>query len=174
MREDPLKNSPIPWSHMNSWHAVQLSLHHHTARFSSVRESLLPLAQDIELRLHAAAVQMEALCAHTCTHCPDPCCLKASVWYDFRDLLGLHLYGEAPPMGQPITNYGDICRYLSHSGCTLPRSNRPWICTWYICPVQASWLRMQPGESGRNLDRALGQIKRRRAALENKFIAMVC
>ena len=173
MRADPLYNTSIPWSHPSSWHAAQLSFNHHTARLSSVRESLLPLAQNIELRLHAVAGQMKALCARTCTYCPDPCCLKASVWYDFRELLGLHLYGKSLPMGQPITNYGDICRYFSHSGCTLPRLIRPWICTWYICPVQARWLRTQPGEAGRNLDRALGQIKSRRSALEEKYISVI-
>lgn len=174
MREDPLKNSPIPWSHPNSWQAAQLSLHHHTARLCNIHGFLLPLAEDIEMRLHAVAVQMETLCAHTCTYCPDPCCLKASVWYDFRDLLSLHLFGKSLPMGQPISAYGDICQYFSHSGCSLPRSIRPWICTWYICPVQTMWLGKQPGDLSQRLELAVGQIKSQRAVLENKFIAMVC
>ena len=174
MRDDPLNSASIPWSHPSSWSAAQRSFHHHTAQLSNVREPLMGLAQDIEVRLHALAEPMDRLCAHTCTHCPDPCCLKASVWYDFRDLLGLHLYGKSLPVGQPITDYGDICRYSSHSGCTLPRSIRPWICTWYICPVQAKWLRTQAVGAGQSLEEALVRIKKQRFALEERFLAVIC
>lgn len=174
MWEDPRKNSPIPWSRPTDWQAAQLAIHHHIAGLAGIREFLLPFARRLEARFGAVAFQMEALCAHTCTCCPDPCCSKASVWYDFRDLLGLHLYGKSIPMGQPISDYGNACRYISHSGCMLPRSIRPWICTWYLCPVQKRWLQRQPGDCRRSLELALDRIKTERALLEDKFIAATC
>lgn len=165
--------APIPWSHPHAWQAAQMSLFHHATRLSGVRETLLPLARVIEACLAELARQMEILAAHTCSYCPDPCCIKASVWYDFRDLLGLHLCGTSIPIGQPISSYGGLCRYLTPTGCTLPRAIRPWICTWYLCPVQKRWLQKQPGDAGRNLELALAQIKVRRAALEKQFLSVV-
>ena len=170
--DNPSLNSSIPWSQRPSWIAAHQSILFHLNQQPEGLESLNQLAGEIEKLLKDLAPRMEMLCAHTCVHCPDPCCLTASVWYDFRDLLSLHLMQKPIPMGQPISDYRGLCRFITGNGCSLPREIRPWICTWYLCPVQTRWLKKRPAAVGRQLLNSLEEIKNRRVALEQKFIAV--
>lgn len=172
--DDLIQNPSIPWSQPASWREVQQSLHFHLDGHRPARESLMPLAVGIGKHLHVLARQMDMICAHTCSHCPEPCCLSASVWYDFRDLLSLHLLGMPIPIGQPISDYRALCRFITNTGCSLPRLIRPWICTWYLCPVQTLWLKKQPDGVGQNLLKYLDEMKTMRVKLENRFVAIVC
>lgn len=172
--DDSICHPPIPWSHPADWKAAQQSIHYHLNRRPGVRKTLLPRAREMGRLMQDLAIQMETLCANTCSHCPDPCCLTASVWFDFRDLLGFHLLGTPIPIGQPASDYQGRCRYMAPRGCRLPRLIRPWICTWYLCPVQSRWLKKQPGPAGRRLLAALERMKTRRTELETQFLATVC
>lgn len=173
MQSDEVHNSPIPWSRPAEWMAAQRSIHFHIHRFRHLREALEPLAGRIEADLCAIGSLMEWLGAHTCSFCPQPCCLTARVWYDFRDLLRLQVSGKSIPEGQPITDYAGKCRYVSHRGCRLSRPLRPWICTWYLCPVQKRRLERQPGGILERLTLAMEEIKTRRVLLEERFVAAV-
>jgi hypothetical protein len=171
---DPIRSSSIPWSHPASWNEVQHSIHLHLDRHRRAMESLMPLAHGIGKHLQVLARQMDMICAHTCTRCPEPCCLTASIWYDLRDLLSFHLLGKPIPVGQPISDYRDVCRFMTNTGCSLPRMIRPWICTWYLCPVQTQWLKKQPDGTRSDLMKYLDEMKTMRAELENRFAAAVC
>jgi hypothetical protein len=170
---NPVSPAPIPWSHPSDWKAAQQSIHYHLNRQPGVREAFIPAVREMERLTQDLAIQMETLCASTCSHCPDPCCLTASVWFDFRDLLSFHLLGTPIPIGQPASDYRGRCRYITPGGCGLPRLIRPWICTWYLCPVQSRWLKKQPGSTGRRLLAALERMKTRRSELETQFLATV-
>ena len=165
-------NSSIPWCQPSIWSAAHQSIYFHLSQRSECLESLNQLAGELEKLLEELAHRMEMLCAHTCVYCPDPCCLTASVWYDFRDLVSLHLMQKPIPIGQPISDYRGVCRFITGTGCSLPRLTRPWICIWYHCPVQTRWLKKQPAAVGRHLLNSLEMIKTRRAALEQRFITV--
>lgn len=171
---DPIRHQAVPWSHPAGWKAAQHAILFHLDRYPGARKTILPLAREIECRMQDLAFQMETICAHTCTHCPDPCCLTASVWYDFRDLLCLHLLENPIPIGQPAADYQGVCRFITQTGCSLPRMIRPWICTWYLCPVQSRWVKKQPGGYDRSLLKSLQRIKSLRAGLETQYIERVC
>ena len=79
---------------------------------------------------------MEALRLRTCHFCPEPCCITNTVWFDFRDLLAMHLLDEFLPARQAATESGEPCPFLDHHGCRLPWRMRPWMCIKYICPAQ--------------------------------------
>ena len=164
--------SSIPWSKPSIWGAAHQSIHFHLNLQVKGQELLNQLAREIEKELKDLARRIEIICAHTCVYCPDPCCLTASVWYDFRDLLSLHLMQKPIPIGQPISDYRGVCRFITGTGCSLPRLIRPWICTWYLCPVQTRWLKKQPAQISRHLLTSLEQVKIKRAALEQTFIAV--
>jgi hypothetical protein len=172
--KDTTRCQPVPWSRPAGWKDVQRSIHFHLNRHLYIREALLPMAREIDAHLQLLARQMDVICANTCIHCPDPCCLTASVWYDFRDLLSLHLLETPIPIGQPAADYQGVCRFITHTGCSLPRMIRPWICTWYLCPVQSRWLKKQPGGYDRSLLKSLQRIKSLRAGLETQYIERVC
>jgi len=116
---------------------------------------------------------LHELCVDSCPWCPEPCCLKASVWFDFKDLLFLHFNQQPIPPAQPKANLSMPCRYLGPRGCRLPRLTRPWICTWYLCPTQTAKLRNGQQAKRELLNQAMAQIKSERNLLENEFIRVI-
>jgi hypothetical protein len=131
------------------------------------------LTQKLKLYLESINSALNKLCVDSCAWCPEPCCLKASVWFDFKDLLFLHFNQQPIPPAQPKTNLGMPCRYLGPRGCRLPRVSRPWICTWYLCPTQTAKLRNGYHLERKLLRRTMAQIKSERHLLENEFIRIV-
>ena len=102
--------------------------------------------------------------------CPEPCCLTACPWYDFRDLLFLHLNPLEIPQSQPIHTYKDSCCYLSPRACTLSRITRTWICTWYRCPGRKANLKKRNRRQWETINRTVSKIKRGHEQLEVEFI----
>jgi hypothetical protein len=115
------------------------------------------MAGEIRRAIDALAPWMAALCSRTCLFCPEPCCISNTVWFDFRDLLYLHLLEEAVPARQALTDSLDACPFLSPRGCRLPWRIRPWMCIQYLCPAQRAVIE----KAGQPVSRALFQkIKR--------------
>lgn len=133
---------PIPWAAPDEWRAANAAVARLVRRPSG---PLMSLAHQLEAALAETYPRLDALCRITCPHCPDPCCLSATVWLDFRDILQLHLTGQPIPPAQPRSRPGETCRYAGPSGCRLPRPQRPFICTWYLCPAQTAALRKRSG-----------------------------
>ncbi|MBW1840731.1 MAG: hypothetical protein JRF27_00795 [Deltaproteobacteria bacterium] len=164
---EPLWGAPAVWNEaiLTMDHLIQLH-----------RPELGPaeaVAQDVLKQLTSVFSLLEDLCSTTCPRCPDPCCLKAKVWFDFKDLLFLHLADQQLPLNPLMGSLRDTCRCLSHSGCTLPRIIRPWICTWYLCPPQVANLREKPGSMQAAFSRAVQSVKAGRKKMETEFIRVV-
>lgn len=100
----------------------------------------------IEQHLRSLDVLFKHLGPQTCRMCPDPCCQVAKIYFDFRDLVFIMLHSQQLPPNQPLPALTESCQYLGPKGCRLSRDMRPWVCTWYLCPVQKSFLRS--GASG--------------------------
>jgi hypothetical protein len=109
---------------------------------------------------------MEELAAATCTRCPNPCCLTAKPWFDLKDLLVIHLSGRTPQDAQTIATMKDRCRYLGPRGCRLDRPDRPWICSWYLCPTQRDRLRKEDAAAYDRLHREMKAIGAARRKLQ--------
>jgi len=112
---------------------------------------------------------LDDLCRRTCPHCPDPCCLGAKIWFDIGDLLAIHLNGLPMPEAQPISQWTAVCRYAGCRGCRLGRRDRPWICTWYLCPAQTALLRRSKGSTREIWETAVTEVKTLRAELKKWF-----
>ncbi|MGM0425038.1 MAG: hypothetical protein ACQEQX_08980, partial [Thermodesulfobacteriota bacterium] len=116
---------------------------------------------------------LEELCSRTCPWCAQPCCLSADVRYDFRDLLFLHCQQLALPLAQPGVWQNQACSLLGSRGCRLPRTLRPFMCTWYICPWQMKILRSSSSRGLQELPARLGLLQGRRKELEAEFLDLV-
>jgi hypothetical protein len=164
-----------PWGDATSWWAANHSVAHHLAihAYSGRMDHLIGLGGKIQRALTDLGSHLNALCRRTCLHCPDPCCLVAQPWYDFRDLLFLHLGNNAPPPRQPIGRAGERCVYWGPRGCRLSRLVRPWICTWYICVTQRSILQADAGPWPHPITRLIEDIAADRKKLETVFIDLV-
>jgi hypothetical protein len=90
-----------------------------------------------------------------------------------QDLLFLHTSRQPIPPAQPLHHLKSTCCYLGHRGCTLPRMMRPWICTWYLCPVQKKRLESRGPVQIEAFNRTVIEIKSHRRELEQEFIRIV-
>lgn len=163
----------IPWNSESSWREANASIAYHIEQVLRSNDSVFHLARQIKSQYERLFPPMDDLCANTCLGCPDPCCSGAKIWFDFKDLIFLHLNRLPVPPAQPVKNWQTVCRYLGSRGCTLPRLSRPWICTWYLCPAQASSLDGSSDSGRGDVDEALQQIKKNRNELERKFINII-
>lgn len=159
-----------PWGSAASWFEANQSLDHLIRCNRDKLGGAMELARRIQVDLESIFGLMEHLCSFTCLFCPDPCCLAAKVWIDFRDLLFLHLSKQQIPDGQILRNLKQTCRYWSFRGCTLSRILRPWVCTWYLCPAQAANFRRKPLAVQKNFNRMVQAVKNRRKQMEAEFI----
>jgi len=161
------------WGAHNVWHEANESIAYHLHLYRQKTLYASELAQSIKNCLNALFPLMDDLCMITCSHCPDPCCLNARVWFDFRDMLFLHLSEQQIPRRQLIRSRKEICCYLGYRGCTLPRIRRPWACTWYLCPPQSAVLRKREFSSGNIFERNVRIIRSTRKEMEAEFVRIV-
>lgn len=166
-------NSEMLWETADTWEAVNRNLKYLIRRHRSRLSRAVGLAQDIQRRLASFYPLLDDLCEVTCPWCPEPCCLVASVCFDFKDLLFCHLGRHQAPYAQPLSDFKEICRYWNHRGCRLPRITRPWVCTWYLCPTQKANLRRKIPSVQDEFSRTVQAIKTGRKSMEAEFIRIV-
>ncbi len=131
------------------------------------------LAQSIAAGIAEADADLDRLCRLSCPSCVDICCVRATVWYDFRDLLFLFCLQQKLPSAQIATKKGKGCDHLRAAGCELPRVVRPFVCTWYICPAQCSTIRWNDCETiSEDLIPMLKVIQHKRKELEKRFLGL--
>jgi hypothetical protein len=164
----PLAIGP-PWHSSVQWREINAAFQYLGRRHDDRLDRCRRLANRLALQLTALFPLMDDLCRTTCPDCRAPCCQTALVWFDFKDLLFLHLAGLQPPVSQPLYPNRRFCRFLSSRGCRLPRLSRPWLCTWYLCPPQTAMLRSRRI----CLDDEKARIKSLRRDMENEFISVV-
>jgi hypothetical protein len=170
---DKRSSQGIPWATPRAWQAASQSVRFHRQIYDPGFEPVTLLAQKLRRRLESIFSDLDELCIDSCPWCPEPCCLKASVWYDFKDLLFLHFNEQPIPPVQPKANLNMPCRYMGSRGCRLPRMTRPWICTWYLCPTQTAKLRNGHQAKRELFDQTIARIKSERILLENEFIRII-
>ena len=159
-----------PWKTTASWEEANRTIGTMAARHSGRLKTAGSLASSVRVALEHSFSLIDETCLKTCPYCPDPCCLTSSPWYDYRDLIFLHLNDIAIPPGQPISDWKATCRYVCLRGCTLDRIMRPWICTWYLCSVQTALLRNRRTDQWIDLSRTISEIRTLRKEMEDEFI----
>ena len=159
------------WEDPDSWREARESLSRILCRHRDRTGELYTMAASIADLIRSMDAAMGNLCVRTCPSCSDPCCIRADVRYDLRDLIFLHCSGAGLPLGQTVFAPGaGACDMLSVDGCVLPRVMRPFMCTWYLCPPQMDIVRADPALS--ILPARLKEAKRLRKALEARFLAI--
>ena len=156
-----------PWGSPPDWQAANRSLTRVVGRHRARLAPAAALAGEVAALLTELAPVMTALGSVTCSRCLSSCCERARVWFDFRDLLVLHFTGMPLPPHQLRRHLHDPCRYLGSAGCTLPRRLRPWVCTWYLCPLQTGLLGPERRSEVRRRLEAVGNLRRE---METAFI----
>lgn len=159
----------IPWNSRRLWQEANAAVEHHLQRHRRALANSRHAAVEIRNLFASIFPIMDRLCSTTCPDCTDVCCQHACVWIDFKDLLFLHLTGISVPDRQLIDHRGERCRYGTYDGCRLNRLQRPYVCTWYLCPAQSTQLRKEP-KALTQVTSSLQQIKQLRLEMENPFL----
>lgn len=159
----------IPWHSPALWQEANAAIAHHLKRRQQAIVKSRRAAGEIRTRFASIFPTMDHLCSITCPDCTDICCQHACVWIDFKDLLFLHLAGIPVPDHQLIDHRGGRCRYGAPGGCRLDRLQRPYVCTWYLCPAQTALLRKMP-RALEKVTSSIEQIKQLRQQMEHTFI----
>ncbi len=162
-----------PWGSKVKWKIVNRDLDYLIYRHYDALKDAVMLARDLQVRMVSIFSLLDDLCWVTCPWCPDPCCLAARVWIDFKDLLFLHLAGHLVPPEQLLSDFKESCRYWSPRGCMLPRISRPWVCTWHLCPTQKVNLRRKAPSVQEKMRHAVQRITAGRKVMETEFIRIV-
>jgi len=164
----------IPWLEPSQWQQLELSFASFIKNGIECAEAN-NLAASIKEKLESVDAALSFLCSLTCSSCSDNCCVRATVWYDFRDLIYFHCsHGKIPE--KQISKKNDLsCKLLNSEGCALIRSKRPFICTWYLCSSHKDLLRrlQQSGKIDRDVEGILSDIQSDRKMLENVFVECV-
>lgn len=160
------------WGSSSEWEEANQALGHLLQQYKNDISRAVKLAREIQCNLEKIFIVQDGFCLETCTHCPDPCCLNATVWADLKDLLFFHLTNQEIPAKQLIEEPSDLCIYHSPKGCKLPRLSRPFTCTLYLCPSQTAKLRLLNADVRREYEKRIIFIKQSRREIEDVFVEL--
>lgn len=160
----------LPWSTLPQWQAAHQVIDDTIFDYRDDLQHLFDLADSMGARLKAVGRHMTDLCSQTCPECQQICCRYAHVYFDFKDLLYLHFGPGEWPAAQTLNTEQPYCQYLGQTGCCLPRSLRPFICTWYICPAQSACLEKMAPSVGVFLRNSLKALKTGREQLQHDYV----
>ena len=169
----PAISTDIYWDTPPIWREAQANLNHLLFLRVPRGNFILNLAETISNRISSLEPLLANLCMQTCPDCTNPCCKQATVRYDFRDLILLHLQQKGLPLFQPKPDPGRQCYMLGEKGCTLARYMRPFMCTWYLCPGQMDLVRSTTSGYINRLPKHLREIQDKRKELETNFLQLV-
>lgn len=159
--------------YQKTWPQLQTAITK-TIHTSQGQEELRLLSEDMATEFKKAETTLNEICAKTCTSCSELCCIRATVWYDLKDLLFFYLHTGTFPARQISRNRDGVCAQLTPSGCSAPRANRPFICTWYICASQKDLIKnLNISQPGREVIATIKKIQSQRKELEDIFFSGV-
>lgn len=156
----------IPWQDPSEFKEVLRFFDQVNNARSRELEPVREAAENIYLLFTEMKPFLDRACQFTCPGCVDNCCVRATIWYDFQDLLYLYFGPVEMPEQQIQKNVvlsGNQCSQLGDQGCKLVRQERPFICTWYFCPDQKT-MSEYPHLAG-----LTEQIKNMRTKMEEAF-----
>jgi hypothetical protein len=168
--------SDIPWQMTEDWNQVLQSF---KAVENKGKHKLTPpsgMAKEIQKNYEFLSEPMESLCACTCVNCEDICCMRATIWFDLKDLLYIYFATGKFPESQikkiTLKNQIRTCGCLIQQRCILSRTQRPFVCTWYLCPTQKAYLKQYYPKRLLDFEQTLLNIKGLRNKIEDEFVCI--
>ncbi len=168
-----IKQDNIPWQKSQDWKQVFESIKRIDNLYSHKMKTIRKMAKQIRCHYDQISESIEKVCLQTCPNCTDICCIRATIWFDFKDLLYVYFGLDTFPAAQIIKKRSatfSACNCLSKKGCKLLRMERPFVCTWYFCPAQTTYLCDNDIRVKMAIDDHLKEIKALRQKMEDTFI----
>jgi len=171
-------HTDILWYTAKKWEQVYLSIKKiddlHREKLGIVYKT----ANQIRQKFKEMSGLIEEICSQTCVYCKDICCIRATIWFDLKDLIyiyfGTQKFPEHQIIKSPYRNHKKACCHFTKKGCMLPRVERPFVCTWYFCPDQKQYIIPENPNMMQCFNQNLEEIKNLRNKMENEFIRVSC
>lgn len=164
----------IPWQTSFEWYQAVSAIRHMGRLYEAEFREAVAAARRVHSLYRILSGPIDRICSRTCINCRDVCCRHATIWYDLKDLLSAFFASGHLPRFQiskiDLGNGSRACCHFSSHGCRLPRTFRPFICSWYFCPLQVDYLNSREPDLKRRIDRHLSEIKILRDRIESQFI----
>jgi hypothetical protein len=125
---EKINHNTIPWSLDVEWDQVFLSIKKIEKDHGKNCTMLYEIASDIQINYEKISDAIEMVCSHTCTRCEDICCIRATIWFDLKDLLYIYFSLKKFPESQikkfPDENFKTTCCYFKKNS-KLPSKAEP-------------------------------------------------
>ncbi|MDA8161472.1 MAG: hypothetical protein M0022_01000 [Desulfobacteraceae bacterium] len=76
---------------------------------------------------------IQSYTAEVCPCCATVCCAMRHGIPEFADVVGFLAMGLDVPSYDLSLDINGRCQFMGQTGCMLPRTQRPYRCTWYFC-----------------------------------------
>lgn len=103
---------------------------------------------------------IESHTAVVCPSCTEVCCRQRHGMFTPRDRAYFDALGTEPPLHDPALPPDGPCQFLGAGGCSKPRWQRAWRCTWFFCEPLLKALGTGPARPARGLSAALEEMMR--------------
>ena len=103
---------------------------------------------------------IEQYTRQVCPNCADVCCRQKHGMFTSADRAYLTALGEHVPPHDLSRASDAFCQFLGAGGCTKPRWQRAWKCTWYFCDPLLQAVADGPQRQARSLSRMQAEIQR--------------
>ena len=151
--------SPLHWQKFNKIISAWLRRNHEISRPAR------SWARVIKANLEWLDPHFQRYVEASYHRCPDPCCQATKIFFDRADLLYLHSLPAVIPYSQTRSKSGDPCLYLTEQGCMIPRTHRPYICTWFMCDLHCECFGAEQPRIQREFVHRLAEIRQHRQKL---------
>jgi hypothetical protein len=117
-----------------------------------------PTARQLKALLDECSPLIEGYTRRVCPSCTDPCCKQMHGIFTASDRAYLAALDEHVPVHDLSRAPGGPCQFLGPDGCSKPRWQRAWKCTWYFCGPLLRALDEGPPRKARALSALLARI----------------
>ncbi len=128
-------------------------------------EGKRPLALRLKELYEEISPLIEGFTSEVCPHCEDVCCRHRHGHLEAEDEVFLTVLGEDVPLASRDRDDDDWCEFLGPKGCTKPRWQRPFRCTWYFCEALLRHMPEANPKALRRLQALMQEIQALRRAL---------
>ncbi len=108
---------------------------------------------------------IESFTRRVCPECSEPCCRQRFGTYEGDDILFLKTLGYEINDADDRLGPEERCQFLSSRGCTRPRWQRPYRCTWFFCTELLEEMQTQSPRHYRRIIDLLNKLKQLRMEL---------
>ncbi len=107
--------------------------------------------------------------AKVCPYCGNVCCCNKHGYPEFADVVGILAMGGRIPSYDLSVDEGALCQFIGEKGCVLPRTERPYRCTWYFCEPLLLQIEIGPPKQYREFTLDVQYMGHARAELLQAF-----